>query len=268
MVYPYQDISLFYEKYGDKEKSIVILPGWGDTRPTFDLLISWLSQEASVYIVDFPGFGNTPFPNRTLTIYDYADMIHSWVLDCHLEDAVFLGHSFGGRVLILLNGYYHYPYQNFILMDSAGILPRKTFVQRIKSFGYHFLRKMRCLLPKKVRKKYDHFLFQKFASSDYAALPVSMRQTFQNIVRTDLSFYLQKMTARVLLLWGEKDDATPLADGLRMRKEIPQSELIILEQLGHFPYLEKPWLVYQILLAHLKEIGFFSEEKDKESPSL
>lgn len=262
MVYSYNDISLYYERYGTKEKSIVILPGWGETRSSFDFLVTSLSSFASVYILDYPGFGKTPFPNRTLSIYDYADMIHSWITDCHLEDAVFLGHSFGGRILILLSGYYHYPYKNFIFMDSAGILPKRTFLKKCRSFCYRFLKKMGMFFPKKMRKKYLNFLFQKFASQDYLALPCSMRKTFQNIVNTDLSFFLKEIKARVLLLWGEKDEATCLSDGIKMRKEIPNSELIVLQNLGHFPYLERPWLVYSILYAHLKEIGFVQEEKN------
>jgi len=48
MFYTYNDISLYYKKYGEHKKSIVILPGWGDTRATFDSLISALSLNYTV----------------------------------------------------------------------------------------------------------------------------------------------------------------------------------------------------------------------------
>ena len=35
MYYNEEDISLYYEKYGSGEKTILILPGWGDNRKTF-----------------------------------------------------------------------------------------------------------------------------------------------------------------------------------------------------------------------------------------
>ena len=38
------NINLYYEKYGTKEQTIVILPGWGDTRKTFDYLINYLKD--------------------------------------------------------------------------------------------------------------------------------------------------------------------------------------------------------------------------------
>ena len=60
------DITLYYEKHGDKKCNILILPGWGDTRKTFSYMINFLKNFATVYIIDFPGFGKTKFPNRDL----------------------------------------------------------------------------------------------------------------------------------------------------------------------------------------------------------
>ncbi len=259
LYYSYEDISLYYEKYGNKPNTIVILPGWGDTRHTFDSLISVLSLTSTVYILDYPGFGKTKFPNHSMTIYDYANMIHSWVKDLNLEDPLFIGHSFGGRLLILLSGYYHYNYSNFIFLDAAGIKPKKTLKVRLRNLRYSLLKKIARILPKKKRKDYLNSLFQKFASSDYLSLEESMRPTFRNVVNTDLSYYLKNITSRVLLIWGENDSATPIGDAKRMKKEIPNSELIILKGLGHFPYLERGDWVYQIIFAHLQEINFFKK---------
>lgn len=261
MYYSYNDISLYYEKYGNHSNSIVILPGWGDTRKTFDNLIEFLSLYSTVYIIDYPGFGNTSFPNHSLTIYDYADMIHSWVQDLKLKDPLFIGHSFGGRLLILLSGYYNYSYSQFIFIDSAGIRPKQTFKRKLRQKYYQFLKKLKFFLPKNKRSKYLNYLFRKFSSSDYLALPENMRPTFKNVVNEDLSYYLGKIKARVLLIWGEKDDITPVTDGVMMNKKIPNSELIILKDLGHFPYLERLDWFYYVLLAHLKEINFLPKEK-------
>jgi len=191
-----------------------------------------------------------------MTIFDYANMIHSWITDLGLKDSIFIGHSFGGRLLILLSGYYHYDYSNFIFMDSAGIRPKKTFRSFFRKRWYQFLKKIGKLLPKKKRKIYQEWLFQKFASPDYQALPENMRMTFQNVVNEDLSYYLKKIKARVLLIWGERDSSTPLKDAKKMEKEIPNSELIVLKGLEHFPYLERPDWIYQIIIAHLEEINF------------
>ncbi|HPE15265.1 MAG TPA: hypothetical protein PLT65_05575, partial [Bacilli bacterium] len=35
------DVNLYYEKYGDKPLNILILPGWGNTRKTFNYMINF-----------------------------------------------------------------------------------------------------------------------------------------------------------------------------------------------------------------------------------
>ena len=72
MFYQRKDLSLYYECDGEGDQAIVILPGWGDTRLTFLSMIRDLSPYFKIYIIDYPGFGNSTFPNHNLTIYDYA----------------------------------------------------------------------------------------------------------------------------------------------------------------------------------------------------
>ena len=69
MYYKKTDYSLYYEKYGQNEKNIIILPGWGETRKTFDSIIKNLKDKYTVYIIDYPGFGNSNFPKHDLTIF-------------------------------------------------------------------------------------------------------------------------------------------------------------------------------------------------------
>ena len=66
MYYKYNNIKLYYEKYGNKKKYLLILPGWGNTRPTFYNIINFLKNIYTIYIIDYPGFGNSPIINNNL----------------------------------------------------------------------------------------------------------------------------------------------------------------------------------------------------------
>lgn len=254
MYYKKDNISLYYEKYGDKDKTIIILPGWGETRKTFAYMISFLEKYFTVYIVDYPGFGNTTFPDNDLTIYDYSSLIYDWIKELEIEDPILIGHSFGGRIISVLLGYYKYDFSNIILINSAGIKPKRTILKRIKGYSYKLLKFIGKLLPKKLKKKWDNYFFKKFASTDYQNLNENMRKTFKNIVNEDLTFYMKNIKARTLLIWGEKDDATLVKDGYTMNRLIKNSELIVLKDIGHFSYLEKPSLVNCIIYEQLKEL--------------
>ena len=49
MYYNKDDYSIYYEKYGKSEKTILILPGWGNTRKTFDYIQIDLQIGARTY---------------------------------------------------------------------------------------------------------------------------------------------------------------------------------------------------------------------------
>lgn len=252
MYYKKDNISLYYEKYGNKAKSIIILPGWGDTRKTFSYMISFLENFFTVYIIDYPGFGNTNFPNYDLTIYNYSDLIYEWINELNIKDPILIGHSFGGRIISVLLGYYKYNFSNIILINSAGIKPKKTIKKRIKNYSYKLLKCIGNMLPKKIKNKWNDYFFKRFASVDYLNLNENMRKTFKNIVNEDLSYYIKNINSKTLIIWGDKDDSTILKDAYTINKLIKDSELIILEDVGHFSYLEKPNLVNKIIFEQLK----------------
>ncbi len=248
MYFSYQDINLHYEVYGEEKDALIILPGWGETRRTFDSFIGVLSDYYTVYYIDYPGFGKTNFPNRDLTMYDYTECILSFLKEKKINNPFLLAHSFGGRIAILLTGKYNYPVQRIILMDSAGIKPKKSLFSYLRGKLYKLLQSLTNLLPKKRRKKAKHALFKKFSSPDYYNLKEEERKTFQNIVNLDLTSYLSSISCETLLLWGEKDMDTPLRDAYIMKKEIKNSELIVFQGSHHFSYLENIYTTLKIIL--------------------
>lgn len=248
MYYKDSFAEIYYEKYGTNEDTIIILPGWGYTRPTFYYLIENLSRNHTVYILDYPGFGKSKIKKENQTIYDYAKAIKKWMKKEKIENPTMIAHSFGGRITTLLSGYYKIPIKKLILIDIASIRPKRTLKSKIKTITYKVLKKL-FQKKKKIQKK----LFQYFASTDYATLPNNLKKTFQNIINEDLTKYLKEIKTKTLIIWGQKDDATPLKDAYKIRKEITQSELIVYKSASHYSYLDYPYLTLRILEEFIKE---------------
>lgn len=253
MYFTINDLKMYYEKYGTGDKNILILPGWGETRKTFYPMINFFKNNYTIYIVDYPGFGNSPFPNHNLTIYDYTNLIIDFMNINNIKNSIIIAHSFGGRIAITMNGYLKHNINKLILIGSAGIKPKKTFYQKLKQLTYKFLKKASKILPKKRRKKYLNYLLQIFGSSDFQKLNANQRKTFINIVNEDLTSFLKDISAETLLIWGENDDATPLKDGRKMEQEIKNSGLVILKNRSHFCYLEEINLTNKIIEHFIKE---------------
>lgn len=240
MYFNKNDISLYYEKYGNGKKDILILPGWGDTRKTFNLMINNLKDKNTIYIFDYPGFGRSIFPDYDLNIYDYSNIIRSFIEKEDINNPIIIAHSFGGRIASLIAGYYKDSVNKLILIDAASIKPRKKINIFFKTIIYKFLKKLQLLLPKQKRSLYLKKLINIFGSTDYKSLNSNMYNTFKNIVNEDLTYSIKNINVPTLLIWGKNDKDTPLKDGIKFHKYINNSKLEIIDNAAHFPYLNYP----------------------------
>lgn len=253
MYFKLKKYKIFYEKYGNSKDTLLILPGWGETRETFKYIIDYFKDKYTIYIVDYPGFGNSPFINKELTIYDYALIIKSFIENKKITNPTIIAHSFGGRITSLLAGYYKINIDKIILIDVAGIKRRKTPKAFIKEKIYKFLKFLTNLLPDNKKEKIKEKLLNTFASQDYKNIPINMRKTFKNIINEDLREYYQKIDNETLIIWGEKDIDTPLKDAYLLNKIIKNSGLIIYENKTHFSYLEEIYKTNIIIEKFIKK---------------
>ncbi|MBR5370523.1 MAG: alpha/beta hydrolase [Bacilli bacterium] len=248
-MFKYKDISIYYEIYGNSNKSILILPGWGNTRSTFTNIINLLKDKYKIYIIDYPGFGNSPIPNKELTIYDYSELIYNFIKHNKINNPIIIAHSFGGRIISILSN--RIKINKLILIDVAGIkrLNIKVF---IKNKVYKLLKLITYILPRCIQVNIRNKLLNIFSSTDYLNIPSTMRNTFKNIIKVNLKKYYKTINTETLIIWGEKDLDTPLRDGIYLNKVINNSSLIIYKNSSHFSYLDNMYLTNKILEKYLK----------------
>jgi pimeloyl-ACP methyl ester carboxylesterase len=94
-------------------------------------------------------------------------------------------------------------------------------------------------------------LQKKFGSADYSAASPLMRESMVKNVNCDLRGDMPKISVPVLLIWGDRDTATPIADGRIMEKLIPGAGLAVIPGAGHFTFLDNPGLFARILGSFL-----------------
>ena len=201
--------------------------------------------------MDYPGFGKSPIPEKELTIYNYTDLIINFLKDQKILNPIIIAHSFGGRITTLLTGYYKINIDKLILFDIASIKQKKSIKTRLKEKIYKILKKIIKIFPNK--EKLQKKLINYFGSTDYKALPPTMHKTFINIINEDLTKYLKYIPSETLLIWGEKDQDTPLKDAYKINNLIKESALIIYPNASHFSYLDYPILTNNIINEFIKE---------------
>ncbi len=250
MYYKSNKLNIHYDKYGNKNQVIIILPGWGNTKDTFTNIINYFKENYTIYLIDYPGFGKTKPLNKDLTIYDYANLIKDFINKLNIKNPIIIAHSFGGRITSIINK--NLNLKKIILIDVAGI-KRFNLKIKLKQYIYKILKLLIKLLPKNKQDYYKEKLFNKFSSSDYQKVNINMRNSFKNIINEDLRKYYKDIKVETLIIWGEKDEDTPLKDAYLIHKYIKNSGLIILKNLPHFSYIYNPIKINKIIEIFLKE---------------
>ena len=248
MVFKYNDININFEIFDECEnkedanaRPLLILHGWMAKIEAMAPIYIHYRKIRPVYVLDFPGQGGK---SDTLTevwgVPEYAMMVKAFIENQKIEDCDVIGHSFGGRVIIYLASKFEELFNKIILTDSAGVKPKMTIKKFFKIYSYKFMKNsLKIFLSKEKYDKKIEEMRKKRGSQDYASLPNDiMRESFKKIVNLDLKPNLKEIKKPTLLIWGENDTDTPLYMAKIMEKEIKDSGLVILENAGHYSYLD------------------------------
>lgn len=215
-------------------KALVFLHGWRSEGLVWkDIAEKISSQGFAVYMLDLPGFGSSPKPKNPFSVGDYADVVAEFIKKLKLNNVILIGHSFGGRVAIKLLAMYPDSAEKLVLVDSAGVGAGKSseasFLAKIAKpfFKPNFMQS----LKKKIYKE--------IGAEDYVATP-QLKETFLKVINEDLSGQLAQIDKPTLIVWGKDDKETPLESGKIINGKIKNSKLVVLENAGHFSFLDKP----------------------------
>ena len=240
---------------------LVMLHGWGSNIELFKGVIDFARTKYHVVAMDMPGFGKSDEPSEPMDVDAYVDFVLSFIKELYPEEKeiIFLGHSMGGRIIIKLTSGIHdgrikadFTVPKIVLTDAAGVKPVRTKGQNKRTRRYKFYKNLltRTGIAKAFPSTIDA-LQKKFGSADYAAASPVMRQSLVKVVNEDLVPYMSSVTMPALLIWGDQDTATPLSDGQKMEKEMPEAGLAVIEGAGHYSFLDNPYLFYKILGSFL-----------------
>ena len=232
--------------------------------------VHFFSKTHQVSMVDYRGHQKTAIPENkeTLSISSLARDLIEYCEQNKIKKADFVGHSFGGQVLLelykkaphllkslsLINGFYHNPFSH--IMSADHILEMIDQSKRLYN-----------QIPKVISA-----LWQKSTTNPLFLLLSSLTGGF-NLSKTalkDIEIYtkgLSTMDFRVfftffeemiafngeeslgdlaiptLLICGSKDALTPMADQERMHQMIPSSLLFPVPYGSHCAHLDFPEIV-------------------------
>ena len=244
-------LNINYIDEGDG-KDVLLLHGWGGSIQTMMPIFNILKNKFRVLTLDLPGFGKSDIPKEPWNSYDYAQCINKFINKLNLNELILFGHSHGGRIAIILASKYKLV-KKLILIDSAGIIPKRKVKYYIKVYWFKLLKRIYLILPSKNKQERLDKFYKKFGSRDYRDSDGVLRQTMVKVINDNLAAQLPLIKVPSLLIWGENDEDTPVYMGELMEKQIPDSGLVILKGAGHYSYIDNYEQFRAVINVFLKD---------------
>ena len=234
-------IKIAYKFTGSGDTTAVILQGWGTSYPLYDVVAAPLTGKFRVLQFDLPGFGESSEPPVPWSVDDFTAFFIKFMEDLDIKKCVLIGHSYGGRMIIKMAARDDLPFEieKIVLIDSAGVMPKRSFKQKVRVFRYKILKKILNFKPVYLMFSELIELWKSTqGSEDYRNATPVMKGCLVKAVNEDLTYLFDKNKYDTLLIWGDKDEATPLSDGKLMEKMMPSAGLAVIPGTGHFSFAE------------------------------
>jgi pimeloyl-ACP methyl ester carboxylesterase len=221
-------------------RPVVALHGWGGSVRSFWPVAERLAGEGfAMHLLDLPGFGHSDPPPAPWDVADYMRFVLAYLDASGLPRVALLGHSFGGRIGLVLAAQHPERISKMVLANSAGLRTPLSRTQQVRSVVARAARETldRAHLIA-MRERLQASYNRRYASADYLSAG-PLRETFLRVIAEDLTPYAAQVQAPTVLIWGDRDADTPLWQGRKLEQLIPDAGLIVFEGAGHFSYLER-----------------------------
>jgi pimeloyl-ACP methyl ester carboxylesterase len=270
--FDYQGVKINYYEAG-QGPPIILLHGFGGCSYSWRFLAPALAEDHRVFTIDLKGYGLSDKPaDGNYAISDQADMVAAFIRSQDLHDVVIMGHSMGGGVTLMtyLKVREDQParVKSLVLIDSAGYpqkMPWFIWLAKAPVLGsvggklvsprfatYLVLKKCYYYDDKITEEQIDTYAY-------YGSLPGALEavvQTAKQIVPDDidaLTAQYKTISVPVLIIWGAEDEVVPLSVGKNFKRDIPNSQLVILPKCGHMPPEEEPGETTRVVKEFLKK---------------
>jgi pimeloyl-ACP methyl ester carboxylesterase len=271
-IFDYHGVRINYYEAG-QGPPVILLHGFGASAYSWRFLGPALAKDHRVLTIDLKGFGLSAKPeDGKYAISDQADLVAEFIRTRDLHDLVVIGHSMGGGVTLMT--YFKVReddparIKKLVLIDSAGYPQKMPWfialaqIPGVNTVGTRLLspRFATTLVLRKCYYHKDKITDEQIDTYAYYGSLPGAREAVVATAQQIVPEAIEAVTARyktisvpVLIIWGADDEVVPVSVGLDFKRDIPNSELVILPQCGHIPPEEEALKTTQSVEAFLRK---------------
>ncbi|KKK45007.1 hypothetical protein LCGC14_1798140 [marine sediment metagenome] len=264
---------LYYIEYGSGKPFLVMHGGLGLDHSYFRPILDPLGEIFKLIFFDYRGHGRSGRPPiNSITYEQIVDDVNELRKFLGYDKVGVIGHSAGGFIalkyaihhpknisnLILINTAPAHDYPDEIMANIQQKNPTPEILATLDApsapTAEGFKQQLRILNPlyfydlnSKLKEEVEKVLTTMIVNPEAAARGEDLIQKY------NVTSKLSKIEVPTLVLGGKDDFVCPPSQAQRMHDGIPNSELIIFERCGHYPFYEVPDEFFRVVSEWFKK---------------
>jgi 2-hydroxy-6-oxonona-2,4-dienedioate hydrolase len=234
---------------------VILLHGLGGVKEMWLPNIGALAAAHHVYAIDQIGFGQSDKPLLDYRIATFSDFLYGFMQSQHVSKATLVGNSLGGWIALEFTAAHPDMVDKLVLVDSAG-MPWKPGAAPTVNLNPASLAATRTMLESLFYNRNlvtDAFVEQVFLNRIHNNDGYTIQRTMAGFAAENQleDKKLASIHAPTLVLWGRNDELLGMDMAEKLRDGISGAKMVVIEQCGHIPQIEKPAEFNRALLEFL-----------------
>ena len=219
------NLEMYYEEYG-VGKPLILLHGFGGCGQNWHPFTAELSERHRLIVVDLRGHGHSTNPDNTFAHREAANDVFLLLEKLEVGQFSAMGMSSGGMILLHMATSQPKRIDSMVLISTTSYFPDQArAIMRRASFD---------TMPQEVREMYRECA--KRGDEQIRQLLTQFNALHENY--DDMNFTTQSLsaiTARTLLVHGDRDNFFPVEIPVSIYRSIPDASLWIIPGGDHVP---------------------------------
>jgi pimeloyl-ACP methyl ester carboxylesterase len=229
--------------------AVILLHGLGGDVSNWAMTIPALSGKYHVYVPDQVGFGKSDKPLANYRVAMLVEFLDVFCRKLGVQKATLVGNSLGGWTAAAFVLAHPEKVDKIVLVDAAGYsskrwggpeMTKEALAALNPSTTADFKRLLSLILYNKAVLT-DQFLETALTNKLKRGDGYTINSFIESIVRGEdfLDGKTKGIKTPTLVIWGKDDGLTPLGMGKAFAEDIPGAQLVVIDNCGHIPQMEK-----------------------------
>ncbi len=232
---------------------VLLLHGLGAVKEVWLGNFAALAASHHVYALDQLGYGHSDKPLIEYKIATWVDFLQGFMQSQNITKATLVGNSLGGWIALDFTVQHPEMVDRLVLVDSAGLAWGQggpmIDLNPSSMAGWRALLESLFYDKKLVTDEFVMRVFQDhMRNNDGYTIQRTLASFAQPVFEDDK---LKTVRAPTLVVWGRQDELISVERAEKFRAGIPRAKVVVFEQCGHVPQIEKPAEFNQAVLEFL-----------------